>query len=306
MTGQQKKEKLVQELMHLLSGDIHLSQSVVHYMDSTLAVTSGEELADALLDPDNCEAETAIELIFFPDEGMQEKLEPVLSEIQLTEADVSEIVRLLSQKNLQARLCFPDQGGNAILPIPETAIRQMAARLRLTRSIPCQIADAIDQSLPDVHSANLTRIKLRNARISQSDNQIGFLCELIRTSGRQPDDFWQLLDLAIDLLEQTDAEADMYDALMAHKQFLIKAIRVAEKNQQTLASNTVEALIMKGINVSAIDIEAAREKIDRIDRISVAVYGRTEFLSALAPSGQSIDLSVQDKEDMAAIRRLLS
>ena len=304
MTEAQQKEKLMQAVKDSLSGDIHLSASVVHYMDSTLAVTSGEELAEFLMDTENCEAETAIELIFFPDEAMQEKLEPFLSDIRLTEADVAEIARILSQKDLQARLCFPDQRGQAILPVPETAIRQMMARLRLTHSIPAQMAGVIDQFLPDVHSAYLTRVKLRNARISQSANQIDFLSSLIKASGERADDFWQLLDLAIDLLEQTDPEADMYDALMAHKQFLIKAIRVAEKNHQTLASNTVEALIMKGINVSAIDIEAAREKIDRIDRISVAVYGRTEFLSALAPSGQSVDIS--DKEDMAAIRRLLS
>ena len=306
MTEAQQKDKLMQALRDILSGDIHLSASVVHYMDSTLSVTSGEELAHALSDPGNCEAETAIELIFFPDEAIQEKLEPILSEFRLTEADVSEIIRILSQQNLRARLCFPDRPGQAILPVPEAAIQQMAARLRMTRSIPGQMADAIDASLPDTHSANLTRVKLRNARISQSANQIDFLCKLIRGLGQQLEDCWQLLDLAIDLLEQTEPEADMYDALMAHKQFLIKAIRAAEKNQQALASNTVEALIMKGINVSAIDVEAAREKIDQIDRISIAVYGRTEFLSALAPAGQSIDLSVQDKDDMAAIRRLLS
>jgi hypothetical protein len=306
MTEAQQKNKLMQALRDILSGDIHLSASVVHYMDSTLAVTSGEELAHALSDPDNCEAETAIELIFFPDEAIQEKLEPILSEIRLTEADVSEIVRYLSQQNLQARLCFPDLRGQAILPVPDAAIHKMAARLRMTRSIPGQMADAIDATLPDTHSANLTRVKLRNARIAQSANQIDFLCKLIRGLGQQLEDFWQLLDLAIDLLEQTEPQADMYDALMAHKQFLIKTIRAAEKNQQALASNTVEALIMKGINVSAIDVGAAREKIDQIDRISIAVYGRTEFLSALAPAGQSIDLSVQDKDDMAAIRRLLS
>ncbi|MFP4533450.1 MAG: hypothetical protein ACLFNS_12285 [Desulfobacterales bacterium] len=314
MIKQQTKEKLIQELTEILSGGICLPDAVVHYIDSTLSPASGEELTKVLMDADNCEAETAVELIFFPDAATQERLEPILSEAILTEAEISEVVHTLSQKNLQARLCFPDERGQAILPVPETAIRQMMNRLRPTVTISRQIAEAIDHCLPEAEDACRMRVKLRNARIGQTNSQINFLCTLIKAiappsaqqPSRQPDDFWNLLDLAIFLLEQTEPGADIYEALMTHKQHLIKAVRAGEKNQQALASNTVEALIMKGMNVSAIDLAAAREKIDQIDRISIAVYGRTEFLSALAPAGGPMDLSVQDKEDMAAVLRLLS
>ncbi len=314
MRKQQTKEKLIRELTEILSGDICLPDAVVHYIDSTLSPTSGQALAEALMDADNCEADTAVELIFFPDAATQERLEPILSEAELTEAEVSEMVHTLSRKSLQARLCFPDQRGQTILPVTETAIRQMMNRLRPTAIISRQIAEAIDHFLPQAEDACRMRVKLRNARIGQTNSQINFLCALVkglaRPSAPQPtrqsDDFWDLLDLAIFLLEQTDPGADIYEALMTHKQHLIKAVRAGEKNQQALASNTVEALIMKGMNVSAIDVAAAREKIDQIDRISIAVYGRTEFLSALAPAGGPMDLSVQDKEDMAAVLRLLS
>lgn len=310
MSRQQTKAELIQEMMDILGGDIQLSESVVHYLDSTLAVTSGDELIASLMDPDNCEADTALELIFFPDEAVQERLEAILAGTGLTGEDVSEITHTLCKQNLKARLCFPDRRGKAALPVPEAAIRQMISRLHLTRTIPRPIAAAIDQSLADAPSACRVRVKLRNARIAYTNNQIDFLCALIKAiaqpSAQQPDDFWQLLDLAIFLLEQTEPGADIYDALMAHKKHLIKAIRAGEKNQQALASNIVEALIMKGMNVSAIDVAAARETIDRIDRISIAVYGKTEFLSALAPAGGAMDLSVQDKEDMAAVLRLLS
>lgn len=308
MTERKHKENLINHLIDLLSGEIILSEDVRHYIDSTIAAASGNELFEALMDPDNCEAETAIELIFFPDELMQEKIEPILAETHITESDQAEIINFLCRQNMCATICFPDQRGKASLPVPESAVRQLIARLHLTRSTPRQIAGIINQCMPDAQAACRTRVKLRNARISESPNQIAFLSSLIQALSEKFDenDFWPALDLAIDLLEQTDPDADIYEALMAHKQFLIKSIRAAEKNHQALQANTVEALIMKGINISSTSIEELRNKIDRIDRISIAVFGKTEFLSALDPAGQPIDLGVQDKNDIASVLKLLS
>ena len=308
MATQKNKEILINLLADLLTREISLSNDVRHYIDSTFAVASIDELIEALMDPDNCEAATAIELIFFPDETTQEQIEPILAKTNITESDEADIIRRLCRQNICAPISFPKRRGKANLPVPESAVRQFIARLHLVRSIPQRLAAIIDECIADAETACRIRVRLRNARIAQSENQVDFLATLIQslraTSG--DDHFWPLLDLAIELLEQTDPAANIYDALMAHKQFLIKSIRATEKNHQALESNTVEALIMKGINISSDSIDAARKKIDRIDRICIAAYGKTEFLSALDPAGQPIDLDVQGKDDIAAILKLLS
>ncbi len=306
MANQHYKKKLIKQLVDILSGEINLSRDVIHYIDSTLAPASGDQLVEFLMDPDNCEAETAVELIFFPDEAMQEKIEPILAQTGFSPEDQTEIANLLCSKNLQVKLCFPDHQSKVPLTVPESAIRQLIARLQLHRRINPQVSEVIDRFITDTRAARRVRVKLRNARIEQSGKQADFLCSLVQTLYGKSDEFWNSLDFAIDLMEQTDPEADMYEALMAHKQFLIKAIRTAEKNQRALQSNTVEALIMRGINISSVNTEEARNSIDRIDRISISIYGKTEFLPGLEPSEQSIDLDIRNKEDIASVLRLLT
>jgi len=306
MAEQSHKKILIDRLIGMLSGEIVLSDDVRHYIDSTLAPASADQLAEFLTDSDNCEAATAIELIFFPDEAMQETIEPILAETDFSAEDPSEIAASLCKRQMRAIIGFPDKRDKVALNVPAFAVRRLVDRLHLTRVIDRRLSETIKRLVPDAHAAARVRVKLRNARISQSKNQTGFLCSLIQALYNKSEDFWDCLAFAIELLEQTDPEADIYRALMAHKQFLIQSIRAAEKNRQALASNPVEALIMKGVNISSVDTEAAREKIDRIDRISVSVYGRTEFFPGLEPSEQSLDLDIRDKEDMASVLRLLS
>jgi len=307
MSNEPHKTTLIRELANLLRAGIDLNREVCHYIDSTLAPSSAGEFVTMLTATDNCEAETVIELIFFPDQAMQEQLEPSVGAAGFSKEDEWEIAEKLCRAKISAPIRFPDHRGEARVGVSESAIGQLVARLNLTTRLAPAIAQAIDQAVSGPETACRIRVKLRNARIMQSGNQIDFICRLIQQIfPKNTDEFWKTLDLAIYLLEQIKADADIYGALMAHKKLLVQSLQAAEKNREALASNTVEALIMSGTPIISICVDSARETIGRIDRISLLIYGKTESFPFPETVRQTVDLADADKGDIGAIMRLLN
>ena len=64
----------------------------------------------------------------------------------------------------------------------------------------------------------------------------------------------------------------------------------AKNLDNKLARHNVETLLLRGERVSCIDKAAARKKIQIIDRISLAVFGKTEFFDMMPVGEQSITL----------------
>jgi hypothetical protein len=58
----------------------------------------------------------------------------------------------------------------------------------------------------------------------------------------------------------------------------------------------VETLLLRGKRVPYVDTADARKKIQMIDRISLAVFGKTDFFDLMPAAEQSIRL--ESKEDI--------
>ena len=69
---------LTEKIAGMCQEGFSLSDAVLHYIDSTFSNPSVEELEGVIADESNCEREPLMELIFFPDEATQCKLEEIL------------------------------------------------------------------------------------------------------------------------------------------------------------------------------------------------------------------------------------
>ena len=78
MKSEFRGEILAKKISEMLSKGIGLSADVVHYIDSTFSNPTIEELQIILADDSNCEKDSLMELLFFPDESMQVELEELL------------------------------------------------------------------------------------------------------------------------------------------------------------------------------------------------------------------------------------
>ena len=71
----------------------------------------------------------------------------------------------------------------------------------------------------------------------------------------------------------------------------------AKKLDIQLTQHNVETLLLRGKRVTYVDKADARKKIQIIDRISLAVFGKTEFFDLMPAGEQSITLQGKDDID---------
>ena len=108
--------KLADRIATLLKSGINLSTSVVEYIDSTMAPASIDELTAILENRASSEAESLLDLLFFPDMGFQVQLEPLLERYPVNQTGCACLLDQLNRRNLATRFVFPDAGGQMVLP----------------------------------------------------------------------------------------------------------------------------------------------------------------------------------------------
>ena len=294
----EKCNLLAQEIRKVLGRGITLSSDVVHYIDSTLSNPTMEDLQAILLDDSNCEKDPLLDLLFFPDEKMQIELEEMLEKFRLDSQDEDNVLEMLCREPPVVDIRMPQNRGTISLALPPEMAAGFIARLHIAKHLNGNLRKAIEKYAAE-DAGNYYKVKLRNARFSPDENKIQFLCDFFSRLEPQRHDFEICLDFVLSLLGELQDEQDMYQALMAKKRFYLRSLQKAKKQQNQLQKNTLETLISRGKRVILVDEAEARKKMLIIDRISRAIFGRTEYFEDLHPDGENIELrSDQDIQDI--------
>jgi hypothetical protein len=90
MKAENINKQLAEKIIDILRSGLTLNPDTLHYIDSTFSNPSIGELEELLQDESSCEADSLIELLFFPDEPVQIQLEEMLAEIRLQKQDEHE------------------------------------------------------------------------------------------------------------------------------------------------------------------------------------------------------------------------
>jgi hypothetical protein len=272
----EKCEVLAAEIKKILSTGIDLSEDVVHYIDSTFSNPTIEELQAILADDANCEKDSLIELLFFPDESFQVQLEEILEQHRHQDEDKNKILTYLCQDALQVTFRFVDDRGALKLQIPEEVIHQFLIRLKISKHLDANLIESI-RNYGDAQNTNHFKVKIRNSRFSPSDSITGFLCRFFEKIGSSSNDIFECLEFVLGFLDEIKKDDDVYQALMGKKKFYFISLQKAKKMDARLEKYNIETLMAQGQRVALIDQADAQKKMQIIDRISRAVFGKTEF-----------------------------
>ena len=298
MELQEKCEVLADAIRKILGNGVMLGRDVVHYIDSTFSNPTIEELQAILQDDSNCEKDSLMELLFFPDETMQLELEDMLETLQLDRQDETHVLDALCRDLLQADMHLPDDRGSLTLILPHEIAPDFIGRLHIAKHLDGKLRNVINRYADD-GAANGYKVKIRNSRFSPGENNIQFLCDLFEKLEPQSHDFDICLDFALSFLDELKQDQDLYPALMAKKRFYLRSLQKAKKLESQLQKNNLETLLSQGRRVIMVDKADARKKMLIIDRISRAVFGKTEYIEELKPDGDNIEMrSDQDIQDI--------
>jgi hypothetical protein len=298
MEPQEKCKVLAGEIKKILSKSIGLSDDVVNYIDSTFSNPTIEELQTILADDSNCEKDSLVELLFFPDESIQIQLEETLERHRPQNEDENRILTYLCRDPLQVTFRFEDDRGKIKLPIPEDVTRQFLVRLKISKHLDAKLIESI-RNYGDEKNCNRFKVKIRNSRFTPTENKTAFLRKFFETIGARSNDVFECLDFALGFLDEIKKDSDIYQALMAKKKFYFISLQKAKKMEARLEKHNIETLMLQGERVILINPADVRKKMRIVDRISRAVFGNTEYFEPLDTDEKHMEIrSLEDIESI--------
>ena len=303
MKSRNKNKQVAEKIIAILQSGLTLNAATQHYIDSTFSNPSVDEFEELLQDESSCETASLMQLLFFPDESVQLELEEMIEETHFQLRDEQEIQKRVCATSLQTQIRFSDGRGTLQKRVAPSNAAQFIERLNLSRCLDPKLRSAISRH---VHQGLQTRckVRLRNARPITSPDKISFLQTVFKNLQIDNDDFFDHLDFTVGFLDELNDEADMFQALMAKKKRYLQSLQKAKKLDNQLTQHNVETLLLSGERVSYIDKADARKKIQIIDRLSLAVFGKTEFFEFMPTGEQSITL--EGKKDIDKLIKELS
>ena len=303
MDSEEKCDVLVNEICKILAQGITLSNDVIHYIDSTFTNPTILELQSILQDDFNCEKDSLMELLFFPDESMQFQLEELLETLQMNQPDEEKLLDTLCRESPQVTVRFPGERGSLNLILPHEVAPAFVSRLRISKHLHRKLRESIN-TYAEQNIRSRFKVKIRNARFSPSENKIQFLCDFFEKLEPQSDDFNACLDFTLSFLDELDEDKNIYQALIDKKKFYLRSLQKAEQMHIRLQKNNPETLLLEGKRIVLIDRADARNRMLIIDRICRAVFGKTEYFEQLH-AGEEYH-KVQSDQDLQEIMRRLS
>jgi hypothetical protein len=267
-------ERLAEQIHACLAEGIRPEPEVRHYIDSTFALPSRRELEIILKDPDSCEQETLLELIFFPGIDTQVLLENLIEEYHFQQNEEDVILGMLMEKKPVTALYYPEGAPPVRLATPEHAARQFIARLNIHKQIDRGVLGAIHQCLPADQQLP-AKVMIRNARFACQGAKAAFLKAFVGNMSSMLDGFLGHLEFVLHFLETSPDDTPLKEALADRKQQHRKNIIRAEQFEKQRQNRNVETMMLQGIRIPHFDPQDDIQKITLIDTVSIAIYNRT-------------------------------
>jgi hypothetical protein len=279
MSNPQKCEQLAAAIDDLLKEGLTADENVIHFIESTFFDSTLPHLLEIVTDQESGESQALIDLLFFPDERFQCRLEHILEAGTYSVDDKKQVVALLEENPPATRVRFADSGWTLPLVMSADIVAQFVERLHITRQPDGHLQAGINDRFQEPQRSML-KVKLRNARFEYATNVKRFLLDFLNKIPQAGGRLLEYMDYIVDFLSEVDPEEDIYSALVVRKQGYFKSLRAAAKFQQQLGGHNMETLMLKGVRSPAMGIEEARDRMALIDAICQAVFGKTAYFHA--------------------------
>ena len=273
MESEERCRLLAEKIRAIFKHGLEIGKDILHFIDSTFSSPPPEVLKEILSEETTSEVETLMSLIFFPDTTTQLQLEDFLEIGGFEETDEVRVLKYLIETDAETPFRFPGSTEAFTLTMPPWVGELFISRLNISKRLNESLLTAIRRHVPEDRILRV-KVKLRNTRFAETENRISFLSvffEKIR------DDDLSCLGFLLAFFEEQADHADIFEALVARKRHCFHSLQKAEKFQKMLRTDNIETLMMRGVRMPYVDPEDMREKMKQIDRICLAIYGKTEY-----------------------------
>ena len=254
----------------IMAGD-----DVVFFADSTLGMTSAENIARLLADAD-LYGEGLYDLIFTPTPQLRTAIEILIPPEGLSDEarkDINELI-LISRKN--TRICFSKTGHSAIVDLSEPIICRFLTRLNLNKRIVFPLATGTAYA---VNQEFYTRVRviMRNARYTASPVREKFVAEMIECMISnvliQEEIIIDCLVFMLNLFGEVGQDIEIHSLISEKKRSFVALLADAANFHEYAGRYSMEYLMSQKIQLPVVDPDELRKKIYLTDLICMSVYG---------------------------------
>ncbi len=264
---------LALKISRILQNGLALNADTLHFMDSTFSTSSPEALADILKKETHSEVETLLSLFFFPDTALQMQLENFLETLRFEPRDEALVLTYLDAQLPDIPVGFPGRPEALRIRMPLWAGERFISRLNISKRLNPDLLAAVERHVEKDRSARV-KVTLRNSRFTETENRISFLCAFF---DKLPDADMACLDFLLSLFEEQNDHPDICEALTNRKRHCFQSLQKAAKFQKMLRTENMETLMLRGVRMPHVDTEDMKAKMKLIDRICLAICGKTEY-----------------------------
>jgi hypothetical protein len=287
-------------LKEIIAKGFTIEPATERYIHSTFSHPGAADVLAILNDETDCERDSLVELIFFPDEALQVGLEGQLEAGAFGAEDERRLLAMLLAEPLETALIFPATHETFALRMPQLALRRFVTRLHIPYRLDRRLCRILDQRIaPELRQ--IIKVKLRNARIRFSEIQGEFLGRFLASLDARHTDYLDCLALLLTIGAEIGPTTDIYKLLTEMKRTYFQSLEKAEEFQRRLGRSNMETLMLQGFRPAFIDPADGRKKMRLIDTICQAVFGRSEYFA----KAEARDLDLDQASGDESLRKVL-
>jgi len=261
---------LSKHILSLFHDGITISADVIDYIDSTFGCPSLEELSEIFIDNKNCERDSLLELIFYPDEKIQMQFEEILESSTFQKKDKEKVEASLLSVNYEAILLFSGDKKKLRLFVPQHVVKKFIQRLNIYKKTDSRILEAVNAYVR-VSDISLVKVKLRNRRFNETENKINFFYMFLKSNIPAGSIFFECLDFIIEFFDELKEDKNIFDSLTQKKIFLSNSIKKTKKLADQIKGKNFEILMSQNIRMPSINIAEYKKQIEIVDLICLHV-----------------------------------
>jgi len=269
-----KCQKLASAIQTIFREGLHVSRDNHQFILSTISISDILDLEIILTDPSNCESDSLVELIYFPDESIQLSLEDRLESEVFQQKDQETVLEHLLSCRGNTRVRF--EGLKPVLTIKtlENGARAFLERLNITRHLDPELIRVIDHRAGKKEGRK-HKVWLRNMVADLRERDTVFLKDLFLKMDVRHHKFDEYLYFSLRFLEESQNNPDLFQSLIQHKHRCLRHLHQNDRLEAYRRDHNIETLMAHGIRIPHMDKQALLLQIALADDICLALFDRS-------------------------------
>lgn len=283
MTHTVPHDDLAHWARQVLQGPIRPDNALLDVLEATFGT---RDPAVVLIESESSENASIVELLFYPDQHVRLDFEKRWGDRPFSAAQAGALMDDLLKEPILASLHSDTGADRPVITVPDFAVAAFIERLKITWQTPTGLLPILRAKLPP-RDLIMVRSQLRQARVDWHGGHLHLIERFLTRMPATSDDFPSCWNFLLSILDDLGPEDTPFEFLTAKKLYFFQSLCQLEAFEQRRRSSNMEILILQGARAAHGDLHQWQTGMRLVDRICVALYGRTHFFQrpVEVPSG---------------------